>query len=225
MYLNCHTYFSLRYGTLPPAQLVQAARQLGVGTLALTDINNTSCAFEFVQRCREAGIKPILGLEFRREGKLLFIGLARNAEGFRELNELLTRHSLEERPLPDIAPPMEHVFILYPRLVKPIEQFGENELLGIRPEHVHRLFSSPVRHFPQRLAIFSPVTFLHREGYELHCLLRAIDENTLLSMVGGPSLAKKTEMLMPPETLLHHYQAYPRIIHNTRRIIDACSIE
>ncbi len=225
MYLNCHTYFSLRHGTLSPAHLVQAARQLGVESLALTDINNTSCAFEFVQRCREAGIKPMLGLEFRQDGKLLFIGLARNAAGFRQLNELLSRHSLEERPLPALAPPMEHVFILYPRLVKPIEQFGENELLGIRPEHVHRLFSSPVRQFPQKLVIFNPVSFLDREGYELHCLLRAIDENTLLSMVGGPSLAKKTEVLMPPETLLHHYQAYPRIIQNTRRIVDACSIE
>jgi len=225
MYLNCHTYYSLRYGTLPPAQLVQAARQLGISTLALTDINNTSCAFEFTQRCRDAGIKPILGVEFRQDGKPLFTGLARNAEGFRELNELLTRHSLEQRPLPETAPPMEHAFILYPRLVKPIAQFSENELLGIRPEHVHRLFSSDVRHFPQHLVIFSPATFLNQEGYQTHCLLRAIDENTVLSKVGGPAMAKKTEVLMPPETLLHHYQAYPRIIHNTQRIVDACSIE
>lgn len=77
MYLNCHTYFSLRYGILSPEALVQAAVERGVTSMALTDINNTSCTYEFVRRCREAGIRPVLGLEFRREGQLLYIGLAR----------------------------------------------------------------------------------------------------------------------------------------------------
>ncbi|MBK7408039.1 MAG: PHP domain-containing protein [Saprospirales bacterium] len=140
MYLNCHTYSSLRYGTLSPAQLVQTARQLGARTLALTDINNTSCAVEFVQRCQDAGIKPILGLEFRQEGQLRFVGLARNAEGVRELNELLTQYSLSGRQLPELAPPLKNAFIIYPRLVKPIAQFRENELLGIRPEHAPVVF-------------------------------------------------------------------------------------
>ena len=68
MYLNCHTYFSLRYGILSPEVLVQAAEERGVTAMALTDINNTSCVYEFVTRCREAGIRPVLGLEFRRRG-------------------------------------------------------------------------------------------------------------------------------------------------------------
>jgi DNA polymerase-3 subunit alpha len=41
MFLNAHTFFSLRYGTLSPQQLVDAAAERQVTTLTLTDINNT----------------------------------------------------------------------------------------------------------------------------------------------------------------------------------------
>ena len=51
---------------------------------------------DFVQTCNENGIKPIAGIEFRREDELLYIGLARNNEGFRELNEFLTHHTINE---------------------------------------------------------------------------------------------------------------------------------
>jgi DNA polymerase III alpha subunit len=68
--LNCHTYFSLRYGTLSPQQLIEAAKANDVDTLVLTDVNNTSCSYEFVIRCVKEGIKPILGIEFHRDHKL-----------------------------------------------------------------------------------------------------------------------------------------------------------
>ena len=47
MYLNCHTYFSLRYGIMSPEELVRYAIENDIKTLVLTDINNTSCAGEF----------------------------------------------------------------------------------------------------------------------------------------------------------------------------------
>ncbi|RMG87792.1 MAG: DNA polymerase III subunit alpha [Bacteroidetes bacterium] len=225
MYLNCHTYYSLRYGTLSPEKLVETAGKYGVRTLALTDINNTSCTAHFVRLCEKAGIKPLAGIDFRTpEGQQRYVGLARNAEGFRELNQLLTECSLEKKPLPEVPPPMENTFIIYPRLIKPIDQFKPNELLGIRPEHVHRLFSSNVRHFPKKLVLFSPVTFLDDEGFEIHRLLRAIDRNTVLSKLTARDLAPKTEILHPPDVLRQLYQIYPQIIQNTARIIDECDI-
>ncbi|MCZ2339038.1 MAG: PHP domain-containing protein, partial [Chitinophagales bacterium] len=62
MYLNCHSYFSLRYGTIAPEELPVLAKKFGIEALVLTDINNTSCAFQFVQACRAQGIKPVLGI-------------------------------------------------------------------------------------------------------------------------------------------------------------------
>ena len=105
MYLNCHSYYSLRYGTLSPEQLVQAAKRYGITALALTDVNNTSAAGEFVRRCREAGIKPLLGIDFFKNGQRLYTGIARNAEGFAALNCYLSHFSLSSKPLPEVFDP------------------------------------------------------------------------------------------------------------------------
>jgi DNA polymerase-3 subunit alpha len=225
MYLNCHTYYSLRYGTLSPEQLVEAARKRGIQALALTDINNTSCMLEFVQQCKQAGIKPIAGVEFRRGAQLLFIGIAKNQDGFAELCRLLSDCSLDGKDLPDTAPPWQYAYAIYPRLIKPIQQFREHELLGIRPEHVHRLFSSDVRRLPHKLVMWSPVTFLNEDGYELHKLLRAIDLNTLITKLTSDDHAKGNEVLYPPDDLRRLYEQYPNIIQNTERIVSSCSID
>ncbi len=73
--------------------------------MALTDINNSTGMMDFISECRLNGIKPIAGMEFRDENnKLLYVVVARNNEGFREINEFLTRHNLEKLPLPPRAP-------------------------------------------------------------------------------------------------------------------------
>ncbi|MCB0547108.1 MAG: DNA polymerase III subunit alpha [Phaeodactylibacter sp.] len=224
MFLNCHTYYSLRYGTLSPEELVGRAKRWGITTLALTDINNTSCTFEFVRLCEREGIRPVAGIDFRRDGQRLYIGLARNAEGFYELNKLLTDCSLDGRPLPDQPPPLANAWIIYPRLFKPITDFRENELLGIRPEHVARLFSHQLLKYQHKLVVLSPVTFADDEGYQLHRLLQAIDQNTLLTKLDPKVMAKATERLIPPAALCTYYQSYPRILRNTERILASCSI-
>ncbi len=222
MYLNCHTCYSLRYGTLSPEELVRRAKRWGINTLALTDINNTSCASEFVRLCGQEGIRPVVGIEFRQDERCLYIGLARNAEGFCELNRLLTDCSLASRPLPETPPPMPNTWIIYPRLLKPIREFRENELLGIRPEHVARLFAHELLQFQHKLVALCPVTFADDEGYELHRLLRAIARNTLITKLGPKDAAKPAERLAPPDTLRSYYSRYPKILDNTQRVSDSC---
>ena len=82
--------------------------------MALTDINNSTGIMEFVAVCKEKGIKPIAGIEFRRGDQLLYTGLAKNNDGFRELNEFLSEHNLKSQPLPDQAPEFDNVFVIYP---------------------------------------------------------------------------------------------------------------
>ena len=92
MYLNCHSYYSLRYGTMSVETLVEQARKRrGSRHLALTDINNSTGMHGFREGLqRSTAIKPIAGIEFRKDDTLLYTGLARNNEGFRELNEFLS---------------------------------------------------------------------------------------------------------------------------------------
>ncbi len=224
MYLNCHTYFSLRYGTMSPEELVVSAKELGIGTLVLTDINNTSATLDFVRCCEREKIKPVVGIEFRESGILRYIGIAKNNEGFRELNTLLTSHSLSGKPLPVNAPYLQHAYVIYPKLFKPLNQYKDYELLGVRPEYVYRLFRSELLQYPGKLVAWQPVTFKEENDFGLHTVLRAIDLNTIISKLNKKDTAKRSEFLQLEATLEEKYTPYSNIIDNTKKILSQCSI-
>jgi DNA polymerase-3 subunit alpha len=101
MYLNCHTGFSFKYGTLPIKTLFEEARRCGVHKLALTEINNVASYLEMLRLCdenksRENGLtrygKPAydlniaVGVEFRnskREDDCIHTGEPSSAEKIR----------------------------------------------------------------------------------------------------------------------------------------------
>jgi len=65
MFLNCHTYYSLRYGTFSEDELLAFAQKNKVGQMVLTDINNTSACLNFIRKAPKYNIKPIVGIDFR----------------------------------------------------------------------------------------------------------------------------------------------------------------
>jgi len=257
MYLNSHTYYSLKYGTLSPTQLVEAAAAHGIKSMVLTDINNTSCSYQFIKACKAHDIKPILGIEFRQAtiidqqplvddddkrikkavekltkvdyqlSNFLYVAIAKNKEGWRELNQLQTRCSLEKTPLPEIAPDFKHAYVIYRKLPKGknLSDLRDNEFIGVRPEEVNRLFSSYLKEHLDRLVIFSPITFINEDGFKTHKLLRCIDLNIVIGKLEPKHHAKRSEVFVMPKQLLETYGQYPLIIENTQRIIDSCSID
>lgn len=90
MFLNCHSWFSFHYGTLSIEKLLEEAQRLGVRKLVLTDINNTSGALDFIRLAPKYGVEPVVGIEFRQGDDVRFIGIAKNNEGFEELNRFLS---------------------------------------------------------------------------------------------------------------------------------------
>ena len=78
---------------MPIADLVSRAAALGYAVLPLTDINTTMGAADFVVECGRKGVRPVLGVEFRNGNELLYVALAKNNEGFAELNHFLTDHN------------------------------------------------------------------------------------------------------------------------------------
>src|SRR5436190_11223949 len=114
MYATAHSYFSLRYGTLSEEDIVGIAKKHGFPAVALTDINCSSGIFPFVKACEEQNIQPVVGIEFRKNNQWLYTGIAKNKQGFQELNEYLSTHNLSERPLPETAANFENAFVIYP---------------------------------------------------------------------------------------------------------------
>lgn len=225
MYLSNHSYYSLRYGTMSLEELVGAAARNGVETMALTDINNSTGTMDFVRLAKEAGIRPIAGIEFRDGNRWLYTGLARNNRGFRELNEYLSSCNRNKRPPLPSPPPFNDVVIVYPFGSKTPSQLLENEFTGIGPAGLRKLVSSVYRYRQDRLVAFHPVSFAKKEDYLVHRHLRAIDNNILLSRLTEEQLAREDEVMWPAGRLLETYRDHPVITETTRRLCSECSID
>lgn len=225
MYLNNHSYYSLRYGTLSPQELVHQAANIGLDQVVLTDINNTSGIFEFYKACQEAKVTPIVGIEFRQENQIRYIGLARNEEGFRELTTLLSAHLTEGRMIPRIAPEWQHAVAVYAALPKPIGTFRSHEYYGVRPEEVNNLYSSPIRQHLDRVVALAPVTFHREDGHRIHKLLRCIDENIVIGQLRDFSIAGEKEYMHPVDEIKRSYAPYPQIVKNTEALLNECAFE
>ena len=224
MFLNCHSYHSLRYGTIPLHDLVEQAKMCNAKSLALTDINTVTGIYDFVKLCHEANIKPIVGVEFRQNNQLLFIGLAKNQKGIGEMCRLLTKHNLSKTNVPYFAPNFEHVIIIYPSENSP-ENLRDFEYIGIKPEQVIKLFKLEWKPLLPKAVVLQPVTFTTKKEFNLHRILRAIDNNTLLSKLTEADVCQTTEKLIDVEELTSKYVEYPQIISNTENVINQCNFE
>ncbi len=225
MYFNCHSYFSLRYGTMSVETLVGNARAAGVRTMALTDINNSTGVMDFVKACNENGIRPVAGIEFRREDALLYVGLARNNDGFRELNEYLTFHNLRSLPLPDRAPEFRDAVSIYPfSSPRPPSPVPPSSYIGIAPSDLGRLRFCRDPALLQRGVILAPVTLGGGASWELHRNMRAIDRNVLLSRLEPGHLCDPGEVLRTEAELKALYADFPQVVLNTERLAGECGI-
>lgn len=224
MYLNCHSYYSLRYGTMSVEQLVQKAKATGAQTIALTDINNSTAIPEFVKECHKNKVRPVTGIEFRNGNELLYIGLARNNKGLRELNEFLSQHNIEKTDLPPSAPLFSEAYIIYPFNKYPKRKLSDNERVGIKPGEANRLLTLPVSE-KNKMVILNPVTLAGNEDLFTHRCLRAIDNNILLNHLKTSHCAGANEFFHTPEIIRKSFNGYEEIIINTDKLLDDCKIE
>lgn len=225
MYINCHSYYSLRYGTMPVEKLVDEAVKVHAEAIALTDINNSTAASDLVRECRRAGIKPVAGIEFRDDEKLLYISIARNNEGFRELNEFLTRHNLSGEPLPFPAPQFRQCYTIYALNRLPHRKLFDNERIGVRAAEAGKLLSLPAPFSQNSMVALCPVTITSAADYLTHRSLRAIDRNMLLSRLPLSQQCSDDEHFMPPDVIKERFSRYPVIVENTWKLLNDCSID
>ncbi len=225
MHLNAHSYYSLRYGTFSVDELVKEAKNAGLDSLVLTDINNSTGMIDFVKACRAEGVKPVGGMEFRRNDQLLYIGVARNNAGFKELNDFLSHHNLNELDLPDEPPAFSQVYVVWPFSNPPQRKLLDNEFIGVTPSEIRKIVTSPFAGDFSKLVIRQPVTFKNEEGYDLHRNLRAIHKNTLITKLTEADLARPDETILTMDEIRGNFADFPEIIRNTEKLIQDCCID
>ena len=224
MYLNCHSFHSLRYGTIPLNELVEQASSFGVNAMALTDINTVTGIYDFVKACEIIDIKPLVGIDFRNSGKQLYIGLAKNRKGIGEMNCLLTKHNFEDTPLPENAPVFENVITIYPFNNVP-DSLKENEFIGITAEQLPKLYNAIWKNRIDKMVILQTVTYRSNKEFNLHKILRAIDLNIIGSKLQETDHCKTSDVMFSNENLIKKFSDYPQIIQNTETIVNECNFE
>ena len=228
MYINCHTYYSLKYGTFSEVDLLKLASENGVQSLVLTDINNTSACLNFIRLAKEYNIKPIVGIDFRNGVCQQFVGVAKNNNGFQELNKYLSKHSHNKIPFEERAPVFLDSYIIYPfekALENEIKDFKTNEFIGVSVHELNKLRFSYLRNFEDKLIIQQTVTVRNKRDFNAHRLLRAIDKNTVLSKLHKSEECLFENQMIPIEKLESHFEEFPNIIKNTKQLLSSCEIK
>ncbi|GAA0871593.1 DNA polymerase III subunit alpha [Gangjinia marincola] len=227
MFLNNHSYYSLRYGTIAEDDLIQLALQQGLKQFILTDINNTSGCLNFVRIAQKNNIIPGVGIDVRNQNQQLYVCLAKNNEGFLELNQFLSDHLHHKKEFPAQAPYFKYCHVIYPFeqvLTYEKNYFSTNEYIGIRIEDINKLRFSKLSLYKEKLVILHTVSFRNKKEYNIHRLLRAIDKNVLLSKLPKEEQGSPTHKMIPINDLCGNFADYPGIIKNTEKLLQDCTI-
>jgi len=193
----------------------------GYDTAVLTDINNSSASLDFIRLARQSGLNALAGMEFRDRDKLCFVAIARNENGFKEINDYRTSLNRDKRPVPDLSPEFNDVFIIYPfeRLNEIV--LRDNEYIGVRPSDRSKAILLQ-KGLLDRCVILAPVSFRRLE-HTFHKQLRAIDNNLLISQLQPEQVAPVDEVFIPKTKLMQLFAELPVLLSNTNRLLSQCS--
>ncbi len=94
VHLHVHSDYSLLYSCITIPELTRTAAASGIAELALVDIDTMAGAVEFTTACRQAGIRPIYGLELSVQhgpNQRRLVLLAENNAGYQNLLRLASQ--------------------------------------------------------------------------------------------------------------------------------------
>ncbi|MCB0477519.1 MAG: PHP domain-containing protein, partial [Crocinitomicaceae bacterium] len=225
MIVNGHSYYSLRYGTLSLRELVQSAVELDIGTLVLTDINNSSAALDFVKLAKEKGIKPLIGIEFHDETGWLFTLIAQNNEGFYQINHYLSSFLMQGREFEKYPPYLEDTLVIFPLNAKRIRNLRANEYFGVLPHQCTHLLKFKEEDLEKCVALHT-VTFQPKQKYyQLHRILRAVDLNTTLPKLKENQVAPRNQFFTNLDRVKAKYEMYPQLIEQGKALLEKCHVD
>ncbi|MGB1318754.1 MAG: PHP domain-containing protein, partial [Flavobacteriales bacterium] len=215
MLSNCHTHYSFHYGTVSPKQLLEIAVRAGAQSVALTDVNSSAACLEFLRQSREFDVHPVVGIDFKVKAQTKYVALARNNDGFREINKHLSQQLMHGEEVLDEAPSFSNVYIIYPFSNAPKRRLKENEFVGVAPTELMRLRFSPWITEKEKLVVLQPMSFRNKHDFNTHRLLRSIDQNCLLSKLSPDQQTTEKDTFWSCDMLREAFAELPHILGNT----------
>lgn len=236
VHLNVKSNFSFGRGASTIESLLKRASELGIATLALTDLNGMCGVVPFIKQAAELNIKPLPGatIDDHSDPAQRAVILPTNIAGFGELCRLITARKLDEDfSLPErLKAVSPDLFILSGNvdILKAVEHLKyRGRLYGEIVYHSRldaprcRALSAFCRERKIPLAATNDVHFARPEGYHRHRLLSAIFQNT--SLKWAQFSANKEAFLRPPSEMEKLYEKMPELIHNGEKIAEQCEVD
>ena len=228
MLVNSHSYYSLRYGVLSPKEWLAFFESQPLNAMAITDINNTSACMTVLYLLRNhAKKRAVIGVDFRNGITPCYVALAKNWEGFRQINDHLSEHLHRKQRFSSRAPvaALKDAWIIYPlEALPPDALLAPNELIGVGADQLRFLHLSPHVHRQHKLIAMPTATFRGKRDHNAHRLLRAIDENTLLSKLSKDKQAKEEDRYLANDELLSAYVEVPYLLRQAQQVLEDCKV-
>lgn len=86
------THYSIHRAFSKPKEIAQKAKALGYEAVGLCDFGNVSAALEFIEECKSAKIKPIIGCDFGET-----YTFCKNLQGWKDLLSVVNEFSIHAR--------------------------------------------------------------------------------------------------------------------------------
>lgn len=237
VHLHVHSNFSFKKSTISIDGLILATAAYNMPAVALTDHNNLCGAVRFYYAAKQAGIKPLIGVEICTSKGLLVL-LAMNAEGYSELCLLLTTHHLERGGIctfEDIAKYRNLVLLSTSadkkQMLKYKDAFGDRyyvELQNYRMQgdcrKVASLANMAAIHDIKVVAT-NDVHYLKASEYRARDMLQAMGENLTIGSWKRTAMNNTEQFFKSPKAMSKLFADFPEAIANTLEIAERCNVK
>jgi len=196
-----HSYFSLRYGTVSPLEALHAIRDAGFAAAIFADVNNTSATWDVKRWSKQNNFPVIVGVDFKNNMTTQYIAVPKSEMGWKQINEWLSYHSHRKIEFPARPPFWEEVEIVFPfERIRDwnADMLRENEWIGLAPHEWNRCRISRWAN-SDRLLSMPVFSFRNKKDFNTHRLLRAIEQNQLLSKLSILDQAPQSEVIIRAE--------------------------
>ena len=144
------------------------------------------------------------------------------------MNQHLSSHLHAKINFDKNAPILEGCYIIYP-FKKVLEtnktEFMENEFIGVSVRDLNKLKFSGYKNYTSKLVVLQSVSFRSKRDFNAHRLLRAIDNNTLLSKLAVEEQGNPEDKMLSKEEVSEVFKEFPEILSNTKALADGCEVE
>ncbi len=216
-HLHVHSHYSLLNALPKIPDLVEAAKEMGLTCLALTDNGNMYGAIEFYKECKDAGIKPIIGIDAYLAPRTMqdkergidnprqrLVLLAKNAAGYKNLLKIVTESNLEG-------------FYYKPRIDKELIKKYKSDLIAISSGYNGEIGQAvAIKDFDKAKAIIN----FYKETFDTDSLYIAISHHPEIEgheekMKALITLAKEMDVPIMADQEVSYLDIKDRLARNT----------